>query len=109
MAKSKSDEKYVFRSKDFYRLLEEQKYQCKYSRRKLTPENCQAVHVVPLTKGGKHHITNIVLIDREVHYIKRYLKLDELISVCQDVIKTTGADFGIGISKRKTKVKRIQK
>ena len=97
--KKTSKPKYVFRSADFYRLLDEQKYRCKYSGRELTPSNCTAEHVIPMRKQGFHEETNIVLVDQHVGYLKRYLTPDETFELALDLVKTMGKERGFAIRK----------
>lgn len=94
---------YKFKSKDFYALLEKQEYKCHYSGRDLSPENTMAVHIIPLQQGGKHEVNNIVLVDRQVHYAKRYLKLAELLEMAVDLVRQMGANDGYKVTKRRPK------
>jgi len=91
---SKTKDRYVFRAKDFYALLEKQSYRCPYSGRELTPQNCIAEHRVPLRKAGKHEATNIVLVDNQIGYLKRYLTDAEVFQLMEDMAKTMGAKRG---------------
>ena len=85
---SKNKDRYVFRAKDFYDLLEKQKYRCPYTGRELTPANCIAEHRVPLRKSGKHESGNIILVDSHVGYLKRYLTDAEVLQLAADMAKT---------------------
>ena len=103
MLKKISGDKYTFRSKDFYNLLEKQEYRCKYSNRELTPQNTHAVHVIPLRQGGKHELKNIVLIDRDIYYLKKQLNPDQLFNLAVDIIKTMGKYNGYKLTKTRKK------
>jgi len=103
MAKKTTKEKYTFRSKDFYNLLEKQEYKCKYSNRELTPQNTHAVHIIPLRQGGKHRLENIVLIDRDIYYMKKQLSPEQLLSLAIDIINTMGRDNGYKLTKTRKK------
>jgi len=85
---SKAKDRYIFRAKDFYELLEKQKYRCPYSGRELTPSNCIAEHRVPLRKSGKHEASNIVLVDNSVGYLKRYLTDKEVVELVANMAQT---------------------
>ena len=82
------NQKYSFKSKDFYCLLESQKYRCKYTGRELTPQNCYAVHVIPLAQGGKHELQNIVLVDKEIYVLKKSLNPDQLKKLAKEIVAT---------------------
>ena len=96
---SNKGSKYIFRSADFYNLLDTQEYKCKYSGRELTPENTQGVHVVPLQKGGNHNVENIVLVDKHVHYVKKYLEPEQLFNLAKDIVNEIGGEHGYRLSK----------
>ncbi|WP_041948258.1 HNH endonuclease [Turneriella parva] len=85
---SKPANRYIFRARDFYELLEKQHYRCPYTDRELTPTNCIAEHRVPLRKGGKHEGKNIVLVDHQVAYLKRYMTDEEVKQLVADMMKT---------------------
>lgn len=84
---NKTKDRFVFRAKDFYALLEKQKYRCPYSGRELTPSNCIAEHRVPLRKSGKHEASNIILVDSHVGFLKRYLTDEEVSQLAADMTK----------------------
>jgi hypothetical protein len=90
---------YKFKSKDFYDLLEKQKYRCFYSGRELTPANTQAVHIQNLKAGGKHILSNIVLVDKDVYLSKKYLEQDDLLELSVEIIRHYGNNKGYRIVK----------
>jgi len=92
---------YKFKSKDFYALLNKQEYKCRYSGRELTPQNTQAVHELPLAQGGKHSLSNIVLVDKDIYHFKKYLSHKQLLNLGVDIIKFYGKENGYRISKSK--------
>jgi len=100
MTKKKIDE-YTFRSKDFYELLDKQKYKCPVSGRELTPENTTAEHIQPLRLGGNHCKNNIYLIDKDVAKLKRYMDEKTVIKLAADIIQTRGSELGYGLRKKK--------
>lgn len=83
-------EPYRFKARDFYQLLEKQKYRCPVSGRELTPENCMAAHKIPLRNGGEHCLENIYLVTDAVTHIKRHLADSELLELCSDIRQTLG-------------------
>ena len=70
-------------------LIEKQQYRCALSGRKLTPETASLDHVVPLSRGGKHDISNLQVLEHQVNTAKGTLTMDEFISLCEDVIRHT--------------------
>ena len=91
-------ETYRFKSKDFYYLLERQRYRCPVSGRELTPENCMAAHRVPIRKGGEHSLENIYLVTDGVTQIKKQLTDTELLELCKDIVRTLGGRSGKRVS-----------
>ena len=78
---------YTFKAKDFYALLESQSHKCALTGRELTPENCTAIHRIPLRRGGTHDPDNICLVIEEVAQIKRALFDEELYALCEDLLR----------------------
>jgi 5-methylcytosine-specific restriction endonuclease McrA len=85
-----AEKKYSFKSAHFYKLLESQGYSCFFSKRPLVPNSTMAVHVIPLQLGGKHEISNIVLVDKEIHHIKKYVTPDKLLKLAKDIVEANG-------------------
>ncbi|MBL8019415.1 MAG: hypothetical protein JNM27_07100 [Leptospirales bacterium] len=78
--------KYSFRTKDFYALLERQKYKCALSGLDLTPQNTIAEHIVPLQQGGKHCFANIYLVETRVSKLKRNLLEQDVIDIAKAIV-----------------------
>jgi len=98
---SRRAKRFVFRANDFYELLEKQKFKCRYSGRTLNPSNCVAEHILPLRQRGHHELANIVLVDAEVAYLKRYLTDEEVLKLAIDIVNQLGQADGFRIAKRK--------
>lgn len=75
--------------KQILKLIEKQQYRCALSGRKLTPETASLDHVVPLSRGGKHDISNLQVLEHHVNTAKGTLTVDEFISLCEDVARHT--------------------
>ncbi len=75
---------------DIRRLREEQGDRCALSGRPLTPDNCVADHVVPLTRGGAHCVSNVQLLTKRVNDAKGNLTSKEFLALCTDVVVTHG-------------------
>ncbi|HMU84599.1 MAG TPA: HNH endonuclease signature motif containing protein [Leptospiraceae bacterium] len=95
-------DKYTFKSKDFYGLLEKQKFKCPLTGRDLTPETTTAEHILPLKKGGQHALENIYLIDEMASKLKRQYAEEEIVHFAADILKTIGAEYGFKVTKTTT-------
>lgn len=71
--------------KQILELIKKQDYRCALSNRKLTPETASLDHVVPLSRGGKHDISNLQVLEHQVNTAKGTLSMEEFLSLCQDV------------------------
>lgn len=89
---ARSKNKFAFESHDvtamsLWGLAKRQKCICPLSGRKITNENISVDHIVPLSKGGTHDITNLRLTVKETNYARLNMSDDEFISLCKDVVK----------------------
>lgn len=78
--------RYKFKAADFYALLDKQKYKCALTGTELTPENTTAEHILPLSRGGTHELSNIFLVDERVAKLKRNLSIAEVRDVAQRIV-----------------------
>lgn len=69
------------------RLWKSQRGVCPYTQRRLTQENAQLDHVIPMIRGGSSTIENLQWVNRDVNYAKRDLSRDEFIQLCADVMR----------------------
>jgi len=70
-------------------LLEDQQYQCALTKRSLEPQNACIDHIVALSCGGEHRLSNIQVLDREVNRAKGTLGNDEFVAMCGEVWLTS--------------------
>jgi CRISPR/Cas system Type II protein with McrA/HNH and RuvC-like nuclease domain len=68
------------------KLIEQQNYRCALSGRPLTPETASLDHIVPLSRGGKHDISNLWIVDHQVNNAKGTFTVEEFIALCHDVV-----------------------
>lgn len=54
--------------------------------RDLTPETAAVDHVLPVTKGGTSHISNLEVLHCDVNIAKGTLTRDEFIALCREVV-----------------------
>lgn len=67
------------------RLVELQKFRCAISGRELTPQTASLDHIVPLSRGGEHDITNVWVVDHLVNSAKGSMTVEEFVAMCRDV------------------------
>lgn len=70
-------------SKRLFEQLKKQQYRCYYTGKKLTFNNVSLDHKQPLSKGGKHAMSNVVLCLKRVNTMKGQMTEDEFISLCR--------------------------
>ncbi len=92
-------ESYKFTAKDFYALLEKQKYICPLTNRELTPETTRAELIIPKERGGRNAFENIYLVDRDAAKVKRSMLETEIFNLALDLVKTMGKKYGYSIRK----------
>lgn len=68
-------------------IIEGQQYKCALSGRKLTPETASVDHIVPLSKGGTHDISNIWVVDHRVNIAKGTMSVEEFVTMCREIAK----------------------
>jgi 5-methylcytosine-specific restriction endonuclease McrA len=69
------------------RLWKSQRGVCPYTQRRLTQENSQLDHIVPVIRSGSSTIENLQWVHRDVNYAKRDLSRDEFYRLCADVMR----------------------
>ncbi|MAD81133.1 MAG: HNH endonuclease domain-containing protein [Pirellulaceae bacterium] len=66
-------------------LIESQDFRCALSNRELTPETASLDHVVPLSRGGTHEVSNLCVVVHLVNSAKGSMTVEEFVAMCQDV------------------------
>lgn len=79
------------RPKQILELLHKQGFRCAYTGDPLTPETTGADHIIPVSKGGTHDISNIALVLRVVNSAKGVLSLDDFREMCSKVVAHLGS------------------
>ena len=69
-------------------LIERQGFRCPLSGRTLTPETASLDHVLPLSRDGKHDLSNIWVVHNQVNSAKGTLTAEEFVSLCTEVAAT---------------------
>jgi len=72
-------------AKMIMRLVEQQAFRCALSGRELTPETASLDHIVPLSRGGNHELSNLWAVDHQANSAKGTMTVDEFISLCREV------------------------
>lgn len=73
-------------TRDLLDLLDAQDYRCALSGRVLEPANAAMDHVLPVSRGGRHSIENIQLLEKAVNRAKGTMTNDEFLAMCRDVV-----------------------
>lgn len=68
-------------------LVESQNYSCALTGRPLNPQEAALDHVLPISRGGRHEITNAQVLHKDVNRAKGTLTNDEFISLCREVVR----------------------
>jgi 5-methylcytosine-specific restriction endonuclease McrA len=67
-------------------IIEDQQYRCALSGRLLTPEDAALDHILALTRGGRHELTNAQVLHKDINRAKGTLTNEEFIALCRDVV-----------------------
>lgn len=71
-------------------ILKRQQYRCALSGRQLSPETAQIDHIVPISKGGSHDLSNIWIVENTINFAKGTMTVEEFVAVCRDVAQFEG-------------------
>lgn len=71
-------------------LVIRQQYRCALSGLELTPLVATVDHIVPLTRGGEHDLTNAQIVVDYINTSKGQMTNDEFIAMCVAVAKRHG-------------------
>ena len=66
-------------------LIERQEFHCAFSGRELTPETASLDHIVPLSRGGTHDISNLCVVDHQINAAKSTMTVEEFVAMCREV------------------------
>ena len=73
-------------AKRLLEILQKQKFTCPISGRALTPETASLDHIIPLSRGGEHSLSNVWIVDQQINHAKATLLLDEFIVLCRNIV-----------------------
>lgn len=68
------------------KMLKRQDYKCALSGKELTPQNAAIDHIVPLSKGGSHYVSNAQILLADVNSAKGQMTNDEFIAMCRSIV-----------------------
>jgi len=80
-------------AKRLLELLNQQNFTCPVSGRTLTPETASLDHIVPLSRGGEHSISNVWIVDQQINHAKGTLLLEEFIALCRCIVSHQSINF----------------
>lgn len=84
-SKPKVREKDKVTAKNLYRLLLKQEQRCAISGAELTTDNVSLDHIVPLSQGGEHTMSNVQLVHKIVNRMKGTMRHDEMLDWCRKI------------------------
>ena len=74
------------------RLLEDQNFRCALSGTELTPDTTALDHILPVSRGGDHLITNAQALTKDINRAKGTMTNDEFIDMCRRVVRWQDRD-----------------
>lgn len=80
----------VATAKELLQLIKKQDYRCALSGTLLSPDSAALDHIVPVSKGGTDHISNLQWVDRTINRMKSNMEVQEFIAACVRVSQWTG-------------------
>ena len=72
-------------------LIERQGYKCSLTGVELDPRTAELDHVVPVSDGGDHSITNLQVLHKAVNRMKGAMSNDEFVRWCKMVARSDDA------------------
>ena len=75
-------------------LIERQGYKCSLTGVELEPRTAELDHVVPVSDGGDHSITNLQVLHKAVNRMKGAMSNDEFVRWCRLVAKAAATPAG---------------
>lgn len=76
-------------TRDLLNLLNAQKRRCALSGRVLEPANAAMDHILPVSRGGRHSIENVQLLEKALNRAKGTMTNEEFIGMCRAVVAWT--------------------
>lgn len=67
-------------------LLMRQQYRCALTGDELTPNNSSLDHIMPISRGGRHHVDNAQALLRDVNRAKGTMTNEEFVALCRKVV-----------------------
>jgi len=66
-------------------MIEAQEFKCRLSGHPLTVDNAALDHIVPISKGGEHSMSNVQVLHAEVNRMKGTLDQSRFVALCRMV------------------------
>lgn len=83
----RDDKNSIVTARDLWKIAKKQKLICSISGRKLNNSNVSVDHILSKNNGGRSMPENIQLVTKEANLAKHIMPLEELILLCEDIIK----------------------
>lgn len=72
-------------AKRILQLVKSQDHKCAICGRLLTPETASLDHIVPLSGGGTHDLSNLWVVDHRINLAKGTMSVEEFLQMCREV------------------------
>ena len=69
------------------RLVSEQQYRWALTGRTLEPDTASIDHILPITRGGAHDISNVWVVHHQANSAKGTMTAEEFIALCREVVR----------------------
>ena len=69
----------------FWSIAKKQKLMCPLTGRKLNGDTMSLDHIIPVSKGGNHNVSNLQFVHVDINYAKRNLLQEEFVRLCKEV------------------------
>jgi DNA-binding CsgD family transcriptional regulator len=83
-------------SAELMRLIEKQNYKCALSGVDLTPKVAEVDHIIPRSKGGSDHISNLQWVHKRINRMKGAMSNQTFIQTCKLVACIADPPSGVG-------------
>ena len=67
-------------------VVARQGHRCALTGRSLAPEDASLDHIMPISRDGKHTLTNIQILHRDVNRAKSTMTNNEFVTLCREVV-----------------------
>lgn len=67
-------------------LIKRSEYRCALTGRRLEPKDASLDHIVPVSKGGAHVMSNLQIVHKQINQAKGTMTGSEFVAMCREVV-----------------------